>query len=321
MYCPRCGGEFREGIERCSDCGVELLPGELPRSSDFRLAEPPADPVKVFTAHDATLLAVARSLLESEAIPYFVRGEAVQDLVGIGRLGSGFNPIVGPGEIEVPASAAARARGLLADLDAPEEEDDEDEDEARDKGGEEIGDDPYALLSSSALGGEAQALPGVPTPRDRRRFRSLVLGYLAATLASWIYYPRWAREIPDALYSELDSYFGASDLSRTINAFGWLEVPAAVVIAVGLLTFSRPARHLFVVLWVWVGAFNLLGGPGVSGGLVSALRLLADLAGGAVLALAFYGPVASAFAAAPSARRPIAERSPPPPEPVPTSPE
>jgi hypothetical protein len=318
MHCPRCGGEFRDGIERCSDCGVGLLPGEPTRESDLWLAEPPPDPVTVYTARDAADLAVARSLLESEAIPHFVRGEGVQDLLGIGRLGAGFNPLVGLGEIEVPASAAGRARALLSDPDAPPEEEG-DEDRA---GGEAMPDDPYAIPRRPAGAMEAQALRAAPTSLDRRRFRSLVLGFLAAHLASWFYNPRWSREIPDDLYLQLESYFGANDLSRTVDSFHWLALPAGVVIAGGLLGFSRAARNLFVAFWILKGASYLLGGPGFAGGLGSTLVFLAELLGGAVLALAFYGPVAAAFETAPPDRRPKASRPirRPPRPPAPTSP-
>lgn len=323
MYCPRCGGEFREGVARCSDCGVDLVPGELTRSNDFRLEEPPADPVIVFTAGDATLLAVARSLLESERIPHFVRGEGLQDLIGLGRFGSGFNPLLGPGEIEVPASEAARARDLLRDLDAPEEEEDTSRDAEGDEVGDEVGDDPYALPGRPTELREAGTgdAPGLPTPGDRRRFRILVLAYLASVVAAWLYSPRWIEEIPDGLFAELDSHFGTTDLSRTVDNFLWLELPAAIVIGIGLLTFSRQARNLFVAFWMAVVALQLLGSPGVAGGLVSTFAFLVSFLGGAVLALAFFGPIAAAFEAAPSVHRRTAEPPPPPPEALATSPE
>lgn len=321
MHCPRCGGEFRDGIERCSDCGVELVPDGSTQESDVRLAEPPADPVIVYSGRDAADLAVVRSLLEAEAIPHFVRGKGVQDLLGIGRPGAGFSPFVGPGEIEVPAAAAARARELLAGLDAPpEEESDEDED---DSAGEEVAHDPYAIPRRPAGATHTQALGAAPTSLDRRRFRSLVLGFLAAHLASWFYNPRWSREIPDDLYFQLESYFGANDLSRTVDSLHWLALPAGVVLAGGLLGFSRAARNLFVAFWILKGAIYLLGGPGFGGGLGSALVSLADVLGGVVLGLAFYGRVATAFDAAPPGRRPKGSRPirRPPRPPAPTSPE
>jgi len=33
-YCPDCFSEYREGVERCSDCGAELLPGSPPEADN-----------------------------------------------------------------------------------------------------------------------------------------------------------------------------------------------------------------------------------------------------------------------------------------------
>jgi hypothetical protein len=111
MLCPTCGEEFPWHVTVCSTCGVDLvdrLPGPEPT--------PDAELVRVFVTGDAGLLPVAKSLLEGEAIDYFVRGEGLQDLFGWGRLGAGFNYIVGPAEFWVRADDADRARGLLEGL-------------------------------------------------------------------------------------------------------------------------------------------------------------------------------------------------------------
>src|SRR2546423_11487237 len=35
MWCPSCGDEFREGVTRCPDCGLELVSDEaVPRASE-----------------------------------------------------------------------------------------------------------------------------------------------------------------------------------------------------------------------------------------------------------------------------------------------
>jgi hypothetical protein len=57
-------------------------------------------------------MAFARSLLDGEGIDYTVRGENLQDLFGMGRLG-GYNYVTGPAEIWVRADDAERARALL----------------------------------------------------------------------------------------------------------------------------------------------------------------------------------------------------------------
>lgn len=73
-------------------------------------------PVTVFETGDPGILAVAKSLLEDQDIPYYAAGENLQSLFGAGALG-GFNPIVGPVRIEVSPDDARRARELLAPLD------------------------------------------------------------------------------------------------------------------------------------------------------------------------------------------------------------
>jgi hypothetical protein len=58
-------------------------------------------------------------LLEGEQIEYLIRGEGLQDLFGWGRVGSGYNIIVGPAEFWVRADDAERARALLEELEPP----------------------------------------------------------------------------------------------------------------------------------------------------------------------------------------------------------
>ena len=78
--------------------------------------EQPFDtPVTVLATGDPALLAVAKSLLEDADIPFFAKGEAIQDLVGLGRL-AGFNPAVGPVELQVAPENADEARELLRGL-------------------------------------------------------------------------------------------------------------------------------------------------------------------------------------------------------------
>jgi Putative prokaryotic signal transducing protein len=75
-----------------------------------------ADPITVLESGDPGLLAVAKSLLESAHIEYFAKGEGLQDLFAGGRLGTGFNPFVGPIQLQVPADDAEEAMALLRDL-------------------------------------------------------------------------------------------------------------------------------------------------------------------------------------------------------------
>ena len=71
--------------------------------------------VRVLATGDMGLIAVARSLLEAEGIDYFVRGDGLQDLAGLGRI-AGYSYAFGPAEFWVRAEDADRVRELLKDL-------------------------------------------------------------------------------------------------------------------------------------------------------------------------------------------------------------
>ncbi|HMK91426.1 MAG TPA: DUF2007 domain-containing protein [Thermoleophilia bacterium] len=128
MYCPKCRAEYVDGFTRCFDCDLPLV-DELPppsrRARETRAVDrsqpdaPPRDDLELVTvlaSGDPGLMAVATSLLRSADIPFLVQGEGVQDLFGVGRIGSGFNIVTGPARLQVGADDAADARELLADL-------------------------------------------------------------------------------------------------------------------------------------------------------------------------------------------------------------
>ena len=98
MVCPTCDVET-----------VDRLPGPEPT--------PDVELVRVLVTGDAGLIAIAKSLLEAEAIDYFVRGDGLQDLFGLGRI-SGFSFAMGPAEFWVREDDADRARELLEGLTA-----------------------------------------------------------------------------------------------------------------------------------------------------------------------------------------------------------
>jgi len=119
MFCPACREEYSWDVMICPACDVETvdrLPGPEP-TPDVELAP-------VFAAGSAALVAIAKSLLEGEKIEYMVRGETVQNLVGIGQ-STGFSYAMGPVEFWVREDDAARARMLLADLRTDSQQDDE----------------------------------------------------------------------------------------------------------------------------------------------------------------------------------------------------
>ena len=86
---------------------VDRLPGPDPT--------PDAALVSILATGDAGIIAIAKSLLEGEGIDYFVRGDGLQDLFGLGRV-TGFSFAMGPAEFWVREDDANRARELLKDL-------------------------------------------------------------------------------------------------------------------------------------------------------------------------------------------------------------
>jgi hypothetical protein len=77
--------------------------------------------VTIFESGDPALVALAKSLLESEGIEFTTKGDAIQDILGLGRFPSGTNLVAGPVEFQVLAGDAAKAKSLLSDLGRGEE--------------------------------------------------------------------------------------------------------------------------------------------------------------------------------------------------------
>ncbi len=73
MFCPICRVEYRQGFNKCSDCGVELvaeLPPEPPK------AEPEfVDYKEVLITFNPADIAFIKSVLDGENITYFFQGE------------------------------------------------------------------------------------------------------------------------------------------------------------------------------------------------------------------------------------------------------
>ena len=120
MFCPSCGDEYRAGFTRCADCDTDLV------------ASPPAAPeapgpfamATVLETGDQTLIAVAKSILDSAGIVSIARNERLQNLFGWGGIGAGYNVAMGPIRLQVLEEDAADARELLTAqaIVAPEEE-------------------------------------------------------------------------------------------------------------------------------------------------------------------------------------------------------
>jgi hypothetical protein len=139
MFCPQCGCEYRVGFSTCPDCDLELVE-ELP-AVDIRTTECPdcdlelveestaadidiaewKEMVTIATISDAAFLLVAKSILQDAGIPYLAKNEGVQDLFGVGRLGTGFTIFAQPVELQVPREFVDDATRLLDEIERPEE--------------------------------------------------------------------------------------------------------------------------------------------------------------------------------------------------------
>ena len=70
MFCPNCKTEYREGFTVCADCNIDLvdaLPKEKePEFIDFK---------EVLATYNTGDVAFIKSLLDSEGVHYFFKGE------------------------------------------------------------------------------------------------------------------------------------------------------------------------------------------------------------------------------------------------------
>jgi len=72
--------------------------------------------VTVFETGNEAVSAVVKSLLDDAKIRYLAQGDGVQDLFGVGVLGTGFNPVTGPVVFQVMPEDAEYAKELLKDV-------------------------------------------------------------------------------------------------------------------------------------------------------------------------------------------------------------
>jgi hypothetical protein len=113
MFCPKCRSEFKEGVTFCEQCQTELV-DTLPPEDEMVYQ----DLATVYTTGDEGLIGLIKSMMEEAGIPCFARSQGVQDLFALGRMGTGFSPIAGPVEIQVPKDRAEEAANLLQDIES-----------------------------------------------------------------------------------------------------------------------------------------------------------------------------------------------------------
>jgi hypothetical protein len=131
-----------------------------------------------------------------------------------------------------------------------------------------------------------------------RRFRAFVIAHVAAFLAAV-----FAGLLPEPHSATLSAAFDAEPFwmndapTLAVLPFVLLLMVAIVASIVGLYRFKPWGRSL--ALWSTAVATPLavFAGPSLSSGLESALWEVSTLLWGAILALAYYSPVASQFRA------------------------
>ena len=72
--------------------------------------------VPVFETGNEAIVAVVKSLLDEAKIRYLAEGEGVENLFGVGVIGTGFNPITGPVVFKVMPGDAQYAKDILKDV-------------------------------------------------------------------------------------------------------------------------------------------------------------------------------------------------------------
>lgn len=123
MYCPNpdCPhrketghpADYLDGIDACADCGAALTAEPIGDTSE----EVEALDLEPLTAiPEPAFGALLRGVLDEAGIRHATRGEGVQDLFTVGRMGTGYNLLTGPGTLLVERARASEAREILLAL-------------------------------------------------------------------------------------------------------------------------------------------------------------------------------------------------------------
>jgi hypothetical protein len=104
MFCPKCGKEYEEDIYVCSQCGVSLVQELLPDPKKESLELGEFEEI-LFTPSSGDM-AVIKSLLDSEGIIYYFRGEFF----------SSVHPLAQPARLMVRTDQAEEVKEILESL-------------------------------------------------------------------------------------------------------------------------------------------------------------------------------------------------------------
>lgn len=104
MFCPKCKSEYKSGIIKCPECGVDLVQ-ELPQETESKFADIETEEIlATFSIADVVLI---RSILDAEHIDYYFKGESSLYVV---------KPRVGQVKLMVKRKDVDIVRELLKDL-------------------------------------------------------------------------------------------------------------------------------------------------------------------------------------------------------------
>lgn len=106
MYCPKCKASVSLEESKCVKCGEEYKSGRM---------------VKILITGDKPLIAIIKSVLTDAEVEYFVKGEGLQDLIGLGSFGTGYNVAAGPMELYVQQEDAEAVQMLIDELEQNQE--------------------------------------------------------------------------------------------------------------------------------------------------------------------------------------------------------
>ena len=78
MFCPVCKAEYRDGYTKCSDCNVDLvdkLPVKPVCEADTNIKF-----VKLLQTNDITDIVQIKSILDSEGVHYYIKGDLMRSI-------------------------------------------------------------------------------------------------------------------------------------------------------------------------------------------------------------------------------------------------